>query len=218
MMKKLFTEIPSIVKPLIVESKENNSKDFYIEGVFATAGLLNANGRIYSHELWKEAVDKYQEQIVNRSKNTLCALEHVDTDYQDLSKVVGVVKELFMEGDEIKGKIKLLDNPLAAQLKSILVEGIDIGISSKGTGDVRLDESGHAIVTEFELLGFDIVSDASDQSAYVRKLKESKGISFIKDEIITKPKTKFKFPRLKESYLKPVINKNDILNFIKTLR
>ena len=151
-----------------------NEKKFIIRGVFATIGVKNGNGRIYPRDLWEQEVKKFQREIEDGTINTLMEWDHptnrVDV---DPSKAIAKIRKLWIEDDKVMGEAVLFDVPGAQHLKEMIKNGVQISVSSRGTGNV--DNMGN--VTEFELKTFDFVADPSDNSAtmygiYEKKLKE----------------------------------------------
>lgn len=66
------------------------------------------------------------------------------------------------------GEAVLLDNPQANQLKSLIKNGIKISVSSRGVGDVV-----NGVVTDYELITYDIVPNPSDFNATMNGVCES---------------------------------------------
>lgn len=182
---KLIIETPSRINGVSELNESQNKKNYYIQGPFATIGERNINGRVYSRQIWENAVNNYQKNITSLTTNSLMEYNHPSREYVDPLEAVARITELYIEGKYVMGKAKLLDNPKANQLKNLIDEGISIGVSSRGCGDLAADNS---TVVDYELVTFDIVPNPSDYNAYTRGLNESfdngilKNKSFIKDE------------------------------------
>lgn len=152
---------------LMGESKDK--KDYYIKGIFSTIGQKNANGRIYSREIWEKAVEDYQRHIKEPTMQSLMEFDHPsDRVYVDPLKAIAKIEELYIDGDYVMGKAKLLDTEEAKRLKNIIDEGIPIGVSSRGVGEVM-----NSMVTEYELITYDIVANPSDFNAHTQGVNES---------------------------------------------
>lgn len=164
---KLIVESPQSVTGKL-ETNDNHGKDFIVEGVFATIGAKNFNGRVYSREIWEKAIAAYQKHIEGPTVNSLMEWEHPKDNPQDVNPINSVAKieKLFINGNYVIGRAKLLDNPQANILKNIINEGIPLGVSSRGFGDA--DAYGN--VTEFELVTFDCVANPSDYGAHCHRL------------------------------------------------
>lgn len=168
-MKLLVNTAEAIKGEVIQESSSNKEKTYYIKGIFSTIGAKNANGRIYPREIWEKAVADYQKHIEQPTQQSLMEYDHPsDRTYVDPLKGIARITELYIEGDYVMGKAKLLDNEAGNQLKKVIDEGISIGVSSRGTGEVM-----NGIVTEFELITYDIVPNPSDFNALTQGVNES---------------------------------------------
>jgi hypothetical protein len=72
-----------------------------------------------------------------------------------------------MEGNDVFGKLKVLDTPSGKILKDLIKGGVKLGISSRGVGSVK-DKSGLTEVQDdFQLICFDMVADPSTTGAYM---------------------------------------------------
>lgn len=80
-----------------------------------------------------------------------------------------VVKSLWWSGDDLMGKIELLNTPSGNIVKEIVKAGHTIGISSRGTGSVKQTNEGTLMVQpDFELVAWDFVSNPSTHGAFMR--------------------------------------------------
>lgn len=143
-------------------------KKYKIKGIFSTIGQKNRNGRIYPMEEWQRAVDKYQENFSNGSFNTLMEWEHPARNTVDPMQAVAKINRLYIKGDYVYGEAVLLDNAKANQLKSLIDNGIKISVSSRGTGNIQ-----GGIVSDYELITYDLVSEPSDYNATMNGICES---------------------------------------------
>jgi hypothetical protein len=146
----------------------NKEKVYKIKGIFSTIGEKNRNGRVYPREIWEEQVRKYQPFISNGSTRSLMEYEHPDRTEVDLMKAVAKITSLYIQGNYVMGEAVLLDNPQANQLKSLIKNGIKISVSSRGVGDVV-----NGVVTDYELITYDIVPNPSDFNATMNGVCES---------------------------------------------
>lgn len=151
------------------ESSNVKKKSYFVEGVFSTANVQNANKRVYPSNIWRREVQKYQSVIENNGLETLGEWQHPPRTTIDPMKAIIKIVELRMEGDFVYGKAKLLDNPDADRLKNLIDEGIKIGISSRGVGSV----GSNGVVEEFKLITYDLVDNPSNPGSYLNGLTES---------------------------------------------
>ncbi len=86
------------------------------------------------------------------------------------------ITKLWWENKELWGQGEILTTPFGRILKSLLNDGVRVGISSRGVGNGKTDESGVLhINNNFKLLTFDCVADPSTTAAFQEKVvgKES---------------------------------------------
>lgn len=163
-------------KPIIRESKERPGI-FEVEGVLQRAGAKNQNGRVYDKGLLQRETEKYIREFVNVG-NAFGELDHPESAIVSLKNASHVIKELWWNGDELMGRIELLNTPSGNIVKEIIKGGHTIGISSRGTGSVRQTNEGTLMVQpDFELVCWDFVSNPSTHGAFMRptSLNEGKG-------------------------------------------
>ena len=163
-------------KPILRESKERPGV-FEVEGVMQRAGAKNQNGRIYEKELLEREVKKYMDEFV-KNGNAFGELDHPESAVVSLKNASHVVKDLHWDGDDLMGKVELLNTPAGNIVKEIIKAGHTIGISSRGTGSVQQTNEGYLEVQpDFELVCWDFVSNPSTHGAFMNpvSLNENKG-------------------------------------------
>ena len=161
-------------KGLLTESK-NNPGVFEVVGIMQRAGAKNQNGRIYKREILEEEVRNYVENFV-KVGNAYGELDHPESAIVSLKNASHVVKDLWWEGDDLMGKVELLNTPSGNIVKEILKGGHTIGISSRGTGSVSQTNEGTLMVQpDFELVCWDFVSNPSTQGAFMNPISLNEG-------------------------------------------
>ena len=170
---KLITEEISNVK-IITEGK-GAGKKLYIEGVFLQGEIKNRNGRMYPMETLSKEVARYNETFVNKGR-ALGELGHPDGPTVNLDRVSHKITSLVQEGNNFKGKAQILETPMGKIAKSLLDEGVMLGVSSRGVGSLKMTNEGHKIVGEDFMLATaaDIVADPSAPDAFVQGIMEGK--------------------------------------------
>jgi len=170
---KLITEEVSKVK-FISEGKGANKK-LYIEGVFLQGGIKNRNGRMYPVETLAREVGRYNESFVKKGR-ALGELGHPDGPTVNLDRVSHKITSLTQEGNNFRGKAQLLSTPMGKIASSLIDEGVTLGVSSRGVGSLREDNTGAKVVGEdFQLAtAADIVADPSAPDAFVNGIMEGK--------------------------------------------
>jgi hypothetical protein len=147
------------------EKMEMANGTLYLSGRLQTADKQNGNGRVYPHEVLKREVQNYLNVVKD---NRACGeLDHPDDSVVNLKNVSHIVTDMWWEGKDVMGKIKVLDTPSGRILKDLVNAGIKLGISSRGLGSVR-ESAGQTIVeNDFQLICFDMVSEPSTPNAYM---------------------------------------------------
>ena len=170
---KLITEEISDVK-FITEGK-GSKKKMYIEGVFLQGDLKNRNGRMYPVQTLAKEVNRYNEAFVGKGR-ALGELGHPDGPTVNLDRVSHKITSLRQEGNNFVGKAQLLDTPMGKIAKSLLDEGVTLGVSSRGVGSLRESNNGCKVVGEDFMLATaaDIVADPSAPDAFVSGIMEGK--------------------------------------------
>ena len=170
---KLITEEISSVK-FITEGK-GAKKKMYIEGVFLQGNLKNRNGRMYPVDTLAKEVSRYNESFVAKGR-AVGELGHPDGPTVNLDRVSHKIVDLHQEGNNFVGKAQLLETPMGKIAKSLLAEGVTLGVSSRGIGTLKEDRDGLKVVGEdFQLAtAADIVADPSAPDAFVNGIMEGK--------------------------------------------
>ena len=169
---KLITEQIDDVK-VITEGKGDDKK-LYIEGVFLQAELKNRNGRVYPFKVLETEVGRYNEEYV-KTKRALGELGHPDGPTVNLDRVSHRITSLKSEGNNFIGKAQILDTPMGKIAKSLLDEGVKLGVSSRGMGSIEKREDCGVVMDDFMLAtAADIVADPSAPDAFVNGIMEGK--------------------------------------------
>jgi len=170
---KLITEEISNVQ-IITEGK-GAAKKMYIEGVFLQGNIKNRNGRMYPMETLSREVSRYNEAFVKKGR-ALGELGHPDGPTVNLDRVSHKIVSLTAEGNNFRGKAQILETPMGKIAKSLINEGVMLGVSSRGVGSLRTTNEGHKIVGEDFMLATaaDIVADPSAPDAFVQGIMEGK--------------------------------------------
>ena len=170
---KLITEEISDVK-FITEGK-GSKKKMYIEGVFLQGNLKNRNGRMYPVDTLAKEVSRYNESFVAKGR-AVGELGHPDGPTVNLDRVSHKIVDLHQEGNNFVGKAQLLETPMGKIAKSLIGEGVTLGVSSRGIGSLKEDRNGIKVVGEDFMLATaaDIVADPSAPDAFVSGIMEGK--------------------------------------------
>ena len=178
MNKQLLVDVRTFdvsAKQIDESIKENNGK-LVVKGVLQRAESRNQNGRVYPREVLLKEVGKYLENQVSE-RRALGELDHPESSVINLKNVSHNVREIHWDGDDLMGTVEILPTPSGNILKELLKAGILLGISSRGMGSVEPRNGGGVTVgDDFELIGWDFVSNPSTHGAFMTPMNESKQI------------------------------------------
>jgi hypothetical protein len=170
-MKLITEEIESIE---ILHEESDGKKNTFIKGIFLQTEMTNRNGRMYKYSTMKREVDKYTESFINRGR-ALGELGHPEGPTINLDRVSHKIVELVPEGTNFIGKAKLLDTPMGKIAQSLLDEGVQLGVSSRGLGSIKREGSTNVVGDDFMLAtAADIVADPSAPDAFVEGIYEGR--------------------------------------------
>ena len=178
---KLITEQIEPVE-ILVEEKDGK-KDTYIKGVFLQTEITNRNGRMYKFGTMNREVQKYNEEFIKRGR-ALGELGHPDGPTINLDRVSHKIVELQPEGHNFIGKAKLLETPMGKIAKSLLEEGVQLGVSSRGLGSLKKENGSSVVADDFVLsTAADIVADLSAPDAFVEGIMEGREWTLVDGKI-----------------------------------
>ncbi len=157
---------------MVVESIREEGTDFktlYMKGIFIQGGVKNANERIYPVNEIENAVDTLNKQI-SEGYSVLGEVDHPDDLKINLDRVSHMITNMWMDGPNGYGKLKILPTPMGQLIKTMLESGVKLGVSSRGSGNVKDDGSGE--VSDFEIITVDMVAQPSAPGAYPTPIYE----------------------------------------------
>ena len=172
-MKLIREEIESV--EFITEKLKNGKQNLYIEGIFLQGNIKNRNGRMYPMETLQREVARYNESNIT-SGRALGELGHPDGPTVNLDRVSHKIVSLKESGSNFVGKAKILDTPMGSIAKSLIGEGVKLGVSSRGIGSLKPTKEGFNVVGDDFMLATaaDIVADPSAPDAFVEGIMEGK--------------------------------------------
>ena len=147
---------------------EGKPKSLYMKGIFIQGGVKNANQRVYPVDEITSAVDIINKQIRD-GYSVLGELDHPDDLKINLDRVCHMITDMWMDGPNGFGKLKVLPTPMGQLVTTMLESGVKLGVSSRGSGNVN-ESSGH--VSDFDIVTVDIVAQPSAPNAYPKAVYE----------------------------------------------
>lgn len=210
MMQNKLYEFISFDKAHVTLFEEDNKlggKDLCMRGIFIQGDVKNQNQRVYPMREISRAVNTVNEKL-SGGQTVLGELDHPEELSINLDRVSHMITEMWLEGADGYGKLKIVPTPMGNIVKTLLQSGAKLGVSSRGSGNVA-DDGG---VSEFEIITVDIVAQPSAPNAYPRTVYESlfnmKGGALIHEHARA---------ALTEEAAKRQLQK-DVLKFIKELK
>jgi hypothetical protein len=146
----------------MVTETANEGKDLYMKGICIQGGVKNANQRVYPVTEISNAVKQLNDQITS-GNSVLGEVDHPDDLKINLDRVSHMITEMWMDGPNGFGKLKLLPTPMGNLVKTMLESGVKLGVSSRGSGQVS-ESTGD--VSDFEIVTVDVVAQPSAPNAY----------------------------------------------------
>lgn len=158
---------------LIEEANGKTNPSLYITGPFMAASEVNRNKRIYDADEMANEVQRYIAEKVNQ-KCALGELNHPPSADLNLERACHMVIELRRENNVWFGKSKVLNNPCGNIVRSLINDGVKIGMSTRSLGQLEESTNGINKVRNMRLIAVDAVADPSYSKAYVNGILESK--------------------------------------------
>jgi hypothetical protein len=157
---------------LVEEQKRGADRNVYITGPFMMAEQKNQNGRIYKLDEMVKEVERYTKDMVVTNR-AIGEMNHPQSTEVNPINACHIVTELKQNGNYFVGKSKVLDTPMGKLLKSLITDGVRMGISSRALGNVT-ESSDAKHVSNFHLICLDVVHQPSVQNAMLESVMESK--------------------------------------------
>ena len=152
---------------IVVESEGGDGKNLYMKGIFIQGGITNQNQRVYPVNEISRAVKTLNDQVTG-GYSVLGEVDHPDDLKINLDRVSHMITEMWMDGPNGYGKLKILPTPMGNLVKTMLESGVKLGVSSRGSGEV--DSQGN--VQGFEIITVDVVAQPSAPGAYPTPIYE----------------------------------------------
>jgi hypothetical protein len=153
---------------IVVESVDDG-KNLFMKGIVIQGGIRNANQRVYPVNEIGRAVKTLNDQI-GGGYSVLGEVDHPEGLNINLDRVSHMISEMWMDGPNGYGKLKILPTPMGNLVKTMLESGVKLGVSSRGSGNVKEDGSGE--VSDFEIITVDVVAQPSAPGAYPTPIYE----------------------------------------------
>ena len=152
---------------LTEDEREGNKQGLHLvlAGKIQAAGKKNGNGRIYPRPILEREMKNYTKLV--KEGRAIGELDHPDSSVVELKNASHLITEVWWNGDDVMGKLKILDTPAGQVAKQLVKGGVQLGISSRGLGSTRQEGGTTMVEDDFQLLCFDLVSEPSTTGAFL---------------------------------------------------
>ena len=138
-----------------------------LSGVMQRAEAQNGNGRVYPRAVLMREMETYTKLV--KERRALGELDHPDDSVINLKNASHLVTDCWWDGNDVMGKVQILNTPSGQVLQELVKSGVKLGISSRGMGSVH-ESNGQTIVEDdFQLICFDFVSEPSTTGAFMMR-------------------------------------------------
>jgi hypothetical protein len=165
---KTLVEHLSFDQARIVTESSDDGKNLYMKGICIQGGVKNANQRVYPVNEIQNAIKTINEQVTG-GYSVLGEVDHPSNLRVNLDRVSHMITEMWMDGPNGFGKLKVLPTPMGNLVKTMLESGVKLGVSSRGSGEVN-ESNGE--VRNFEIVTVDVVAQPSAPNAYPTAIYE----------------------------------------------
>lgn len=160
------------LKPVFESVFDSNEKRLKLEGTAIICEVEGINGRIYSSSHMDHQAKKFTKNYIE-TFNSLGELNHPAVTSEgehillpvteiNLEKACHLIEKLYMVGDEMKIKSRVItDLPCGAIIAALVKNGIPVGNSLRGLGSVYKMNGRLYVADDYELITIDIVGRPS---------------------------------------------------------
>lgn len=209
MSLRLLVETPSLDQFEYIEESPSlkGPSQLIIKGVYMESEAVNKNQRKYTRSDMEREVNRYIREMVE-PKRALGELNHPASAEVDLERACHMVKSLRWEGNTVIGESAVLSTPTGQIVRSLINDGVKVGMSSRALGQLTEEGNGVNRVNEMRLIAIDCVADPSCPKAFVNGILESKQYIIRNDG---------KFEELYDSFESKLVNlpKHDVQSYLK---
>lgn len=136
-----------------------------VTGLFQLGDKENANGRFYpTRDVLQPAVQQIQEDVAARA--VMGEYDHPADAKIHLDRASHLITKIWMEGRKVFGEADVLHLlPCGAMLRGLFEHKVRVGISSRGVGDMEVQENGgheiYRVMPGYSFVTWDAVAEPS---------------------------------------------------------
>jgi len=161
-MNNLLIENLSYDQAKMEMTHSDEGKNLYLKGICIQGGVKNANSRVYPITEINRAIETLNKQI-KTGYSVLGEVDHPTNLRINLDRVSHMITEMWLDGPNGYGKMKILPTPMGNLVRTMLESGVKLGVSSRGSGNVNEHDGA---VSDFDIVTVDIVAQPSAPNAY----------------------------------------------------
>ena len=161
-MNNLLVEHLSYDQAMMEMSHSDEGKNLYLKGICIQGGVKNANQRVYPISEINRAIETLNKQV-KTGYSVLGEVDHPTNLRINLDRVSHMITEMWLDGPNGFGKMKILPTPMGNLVRTMLESGVKLGVSSRGSGNVNEHDGA---VSDFDIVTVDIVAQPSAPNAY----------------------------------------------------
>ncbi len=161
-MNNLLIENLSYDQAKMEMTHDGEGKNLYLKGICIQGGVKNANQRVYPITEINRAIETLNKQI-KTGYSVLGEVDHPTNLRINLDRVSHMITEMWLDGPNGYGKMKILPTPMGNLVRTMLESGVKLGVSSRGSGNVNENDGA---VSDFDIVTVDIVAQPSAPNAY----------------------------------------------------
>ena len=161
-MNNLLVEHLSYDQAMLEMTHSDEGKNLYLKGICIQGGVKNANQRVYPISEINRAIETLNKQV-KTGYSVLGEVDHPTNLRINLDRVSHMITEMWLDGPNGYGKMKILPTPMGNLVRTMLESGVKLGVSSRGSGNVNEHDGA---VSDFDIVTVDIVAQPSAPNAY----------------------------------------------------
>jgi len=173
---RLLVETPAPEEQFEYILEEKNPKEpakLHIQGPYMMCNEVNRNQRVYERDDMEREVNRYIKEMIT-TKRAMGELNHPASAEVNLERACHIVSELKFNGNVVIGKSQVLSTPMVQIVRSLINDGVKVGMSSRALGKLNEEAGGINRVSDMRLVAIDCVADPSCPKAFVNGILESK--------------------------------------------
>ena len=169
-----------------IQKRNPNTIEFIT--VLQEANKSNRNGRIYPKAVLEKALNAPNIRERLATKTWFGEAGHpMDTSVQrqmtiDMRNIAFIIKEIWWEGDLLKGRLETADTAVGRDMKGLIEQGCRVAFSLRAQGNVHTNPVTGIVEVEdgLQILGYDWVQVPSHAKAFMEKICEATALAMYK--------------------------------------